>query len=185
MAGSLNGTSKQNAIRLDSSPPPPAAMDISNAPEDVLRMVLIALCQDPHQDDKAKKYLSQLNKRRQQQEKSKPDADATTTDDTTHDNGSHKRKAGSAIHVCTQCDNVFQEDENSSTACQYHQGYLGINYDSDVWDDWHEWMEQDTKENRLEYPEGFDWDCCDEDGLSEGCSRGWHSAPIPRARRAV
>jgi hypothetical protein len=32
----------------------------------------------------------------------------------------------------------------------------------------------DTEENRAQFPEGFIWDCCDENALSEGCETGQH-----------
>jgi hypothetical protein len=32
----------------------------------------------------------------------------------------------------------------------------------------------DTEENRAEFPEGFNWDCCGGDALSEGCETGQH-----------
>lgn len=47
-----------------------------------------------------------------------------------------------------------------------------------MWDDWDEgcFGEQDTEENREEYPDGFIWSCCDKDGTHPGCTRGPHRA---------
>ena len=46
--------------------------------------------------------------------------------------------------------------------------------------DW--WVDHDenchgpinTDKNREEFPEGFRYDCCDQDGTAEGCNRGNH-----------
>ncbi len=40
-------------------------------------------------------------------------------------NGNKRKADDSALLVCTQCDQVFTEDENSMTACRYHEGMSG------------------------------------------------------------
>lgn len=48
----------------------------------------------------------------------------------------------------------------------------------DAWPDWNEncFGEIDTPENRREYPEGFEWTCCQEPGNFRGCKVGRHRA---------
>lgn len=43
----------------------------------------------------------------------------------------------------------------------------------------------DTLENRRDFPQGFTWTCCDEDGSSEGCVHGEHRPAVPRKRRRI
>ncbi|KAI0913978.1 hypothetical protein F4823DRAFT_575134 [Ustulina deusta] len=58
------------------------------------------------------------------------------------------------------------------------KGELNVDYDSEVWDDHDEDCHGmiDTVENRVEFPEGFIWDCCGKLGYRGGCKRGRHDA---------
>jgi len=60
----------------------------------------------------------------------------------------------------------------------YKTDILEVDYDSDFWAD-HDIRRHglhDTEENRQEYPEGFIWNCCQEDGTSKGCKWSIHWA---------
>lgn len=100
--------------------------------------------------------------------------------------------------ICVQCSKVFYDEKNKATTCRYHPGTrlasfdrhpsscianpsrragtLDPAYDSDYRADYDEECHGaiDTPKMREECPEGFEWDCCNNDGLSPGCVRGWH-----------
>mmetsp|Transcript_25238 Transcript_25238/g.49153 ORF Transcript_25238/g.49153 Transcript_25238/m.49153 type:complete len:198 (-) Transcript_25238:664-1257(-) len=61
------------------------------------------------------------------------------------------------------------EDEDAE---MWHPGELEVEYDDPTWDDWDEDChgQIDTKTHRREYPEGFRWSCCNDDGTAEGCT---------------
>ena len=63
--------------------------------------------------------------------------------------------------------------DNSSDGNMYHPGSLDVDWDADFWADWDEDCHGviDTRSRRKEYPEGFIWSCCDQDGSSNGCTR--------------
>lgn len=50
--------------------------------------------------------------------------------------------------------------------------------DDDFWGDHYEDCDApiDTQEMREEYPEGFNWNCCDQVGTAPGCTKGHHYA---------
>lgn len=56
-------------------------------------------------------------------------------------------------------------------------GELEPDYDDDAWPDHDEDCHGpiDTDENRMEFPEGFIWSCCDKQGHRSGCTRGRHT----------
>lgn len=64
-------------------------------------------------------------------------------------------------------------------------GELEVDHEGDFWADHDEDCHGtiDTAEMRVEYPEGFIWDCCDELGDSEGCTVGKHEADPGRSQR--
>jgi len=49
--------------------------------------------------------------------------------------------------------------------------------EAEIWADTPEYHDNDTRENRKEFPEGFTWDCCDGDGEADGCVVGRHRGP--------
>lgn len=57
-------------------------------------------------------------------------------------------------------------------------------FDSDTWTDWDERCHGpcDTAENREQWPEGFMWSCCEEDGEAEGCKTGRHVEKVISAK---
>ncbi|KAI0550645.1 hypothetical protein F4679DRAFT_200268 [Xylaria curta] len=94
-----------------------------------------------------------------------------------HEKGT-KRKAESTIMICIQCQSPFYEEDNDDKACRYHDGYLEVDDTRDFWADHDEDCHGpiDTDENRVEFPEGFVWSCCDKLGYRSGCTRGRHDA---------
>jgi hypothetical protein len=66
-------------------------------------------------------------------------------------------------------------NENADTI-----GDLEVNYEA--FEDWDEDCHgpMDSKANRRDYPENFIWNCCDKDGLAEGCEQGEH---VPATRK--
>lgn len=55
-------------------------------------------------------------------------------------------------------------------------GELLVDDDGDFWADHDEDCHGtiDTDEMREEFPDGFQWDCCEENGESAGCQTGAH-----------
>jgi hypothetical protein len=55
-------------------------------------------------------------------------------------------------------------------------GELEVDWEGDFWADHDERCHGiiDSEESRKEHPEGFIWDCCDEEGDEEGCEVGEH-----------
>lgn len=157
---------------------------IISAPAENAKAVLIALCSD---DSSLRSRAHELL----------DDIDALRNESAPSDNQGVKRKADSTIAVCVQCQEPFYEDDNTSRACRYHSGSstaavrdviskliiilagnLLPDYDADVWADHDENCHGviDTDEMRMEFPDGFVWDCCDKPGHRRGCTRGRHDA---------
>lgn len=56
-------------------------------------------------------------------------------------------------------------------------GELLFDNASQVWQDWeYSEMDMDTMESRLDFPQGFKYDCCGGDGAAKGCKLGDHVA---------
>ncbi|TFK26739.1 hypothetical protein FA15DRAFT_679361 [Coprinopsis marcescibilis] len=76
---------------------------------------------------------------------------------------------------CMNCELEYdintRRDEHE---CSFHTGELEV--DEDGFADWDEKTHgpMDTPENRAQYPEEFEWTCCNENGTSRGCVRGEH-----------
>ncbi|KAI3343368.1 hypothetical protein F4824DRAFT_6230 [Ustulina deusta] len=188
----------RNTVTIDglrSSPPPapPDVVKITNAPEDIVRAVLIALCHDPLQEQKAMAYFAKLEGLRSKLNSEGINAGAGTGAETgdvnlgesneernggrcTNAKGSNKRRAISDIRICELCKEPFREDDNPSDACRHHPGNLDVNEEASVWEDWEDWRDgdQDSEESKTEYPEGYIWDCCQRSGESAGCALGSH-----------
>ncbi|KAI0437612.1 hypothetical protein F4803DRAFT_141738 [Xylaria telfairii] len=175
----------------------PDMAQLAAAPEDIVRAVLIALCQNAKQEQKALAHFKKLQQLRSEQLRHD---DNTATSSTATPHGSNgisngaggisggdptKRRAASEIRICDQCQQAFSEDDNPPDACSYHPGSLDIIDDASTWDDWDDacFGDQDTEQNREEYPQGFTWDCCNERGDSPGCTRESHFAEHTRPYR--
>ena len=122
-------------------PAPPDVLKIANAPEDVVRAVLIALCQDPMQKRKAMLHIEKLNKPKMLQGRSEivnagvgmRATNGSTNQGESDKESNHyscldvgetkkKRRAISEMAICEKCSEPFSEDTNSSEACWYHPG---------------------------------------------------------------
>lgn len=64
-------------------------------------------------------------------------------------------------------------------------GDLEADYESGVWADHDEKTHGpiDTEENREDYPEGFDWSCCDKPGDEPGCKVGHHHSLVDLSKK--
>ncbi|KAF9468177.1 hypothetical protein BDZ94DRAFT_1247374 [Collybia nuda] len=100
-----------------------------------------------------------------------------------------KRKTREVVprwETCANCDQDFDvHEEREDDECIFHPGDLEV--DEGSFADWDEDCHgpKDTSSNRRDYPENFQWTCCDKDGLSEGCVQGEHKSAAPRKRRRV
>lgn len=83
---------------------------IESAPEEFVRAVLIALCQNYSQERKAKEYFASLESKQAEDESG------------TKESQRNKRKRTSKIRICVQCKDAFKEEENEPEACPYHPG---------------------------------------------------------------
>jgi cytochrome c553 len=89
-------------------------------PDAKAKSILLALCfDDALLAKKAATFLSQINQR----EKMRPQITQATN---------VKRKAESAIEVCTRCHEPFYEDDNVPKSCTYHEGTCGCPIGIDV-----------------------------------------------------
>ncbi|KAF2646533.1 hypothetical protein P280DRAFT_464739 [Massarina eburnea CBS 473.64] len=82
--------------------------------------------------------------------------------------------------TCVQCENEFDTLTNGPESCKWHDGELEIDENAITWDDWDEGSagERHTDFNEKEFPEGFQWNCCDVQGdqLGKGCMKGPHKS---------
>ncbi|KAI1318976.1 hypothetical protein F5Y16DRAFT_391453, partial [Xylariaceae sp. FL0255] len=138
-----------------------------NAPESLVRSILLSLCADADIRDQA---IRALNKIEALQSGSGVDDEHGT---------SKKRKAESDIQMCVQCREPFDADHNGTQSCRYHPGDLEFDDDASVWDSI-EFGEgrlgPEDPEMKDEVPEGFKWGCCSMNGEAAGCMLGPHMA---------
>ncbi|KAI0388961.1 hypothetical protein F5Y17DRAFT_463203 [Xylariaceae sp. FL0594] len=133
-----------------------------NAPDYVVRSVLVALCENSISRSGPKSCCRSLRGRiswvKSVMETKKAAA------------------AGLKVEVEVECDEPFDPSDNHHRTCVFHPGELECDWYSEEWADWDENCHGpiDTKENRLDYPNGFTWDCCDRPGSRRGCTRGRH-----------
>ncbi|EPE09533.1 caib baif family enzyme [Ophiostoma piceae UAMH 11346] len=139
---------------------------VEKAPSHVALQVLKALCKDdPKICEKAAALIDLAMK------VSATGADLSLT---------RKRLAeDKKLKFCERCETVYGPNEAMGPGvCVAHEGELTVDWDGDVWADHDENCHGpiDTEEHRIEYPEGFLWDCCEEvNGDTPGCSKlDWH-----------
>ncbi len=77
------------------------------ASDATIRAVLIALCSDKDIQEKALGYLTKLEPLALSAAKAFPNV---------------KRKAVSGLSICVQCEEAFDEVDNTTKDCQYHSG---------------------------------------------------------------
>ncbi|KAI1306635.1 hypothetical protein F5Y03DRAFT_136117 [Xylaria venustula] len=146
---------------------------LANAPPEILRAVLIALCKDPYQKRKAISYFTKLEALESKQRQAVGTGSSSA-------NRPNKRRADSELAICTNCKEPFSADDNPPDACRYHPGYMEKNPESSDWDDWPEY-DSESEENKEDYPEGYLWDCCEQPGDSVGCTRASHEGLYKKA----
>ncbi|KAG9666876.1 hypothetical protein KCU95_g18230, partial [Aureobasidium melanogenum] len=77
--------------------------------------------------------------------------------------------------MCKHCKEEFDVTDNGEEDCQYHDENLEIYWEGDFWadhdEDCHGTIDLDLAE---EFPEGFVWTCCMENGEHEGRKIGPH-----------
>ncbi|KAK5191249.1 hypothetical protein LTR92_008968 [Exophiala xenobiotica] len=102
------------------------------------------------------------------------------------ENGGSRKRVRKAFEICCQCEEEYDVLENKETKglCVYHPGEKYLDVDSDLWDDHDPKCHGNPQdfEDDPEYGEGFMWDCCDEDGTTEGCTTSKHR-PAQSKRR--
>jgi hypothetical protein len=78
---------------------------------------------------------------------------------------------------CGRCGRLCTGKTHSKNGtCVYHDGYLEVVDDPDVWPDHDEDCHGriDSTELRCDFPENYTWSCCGEDGNQIGCIEGEH-----------
>ncbi|KAI0473060.1 hypothetical protein GGR56DRAFT_596191 [Xylariaceae sp. FL0804] len=140
---------------------------IIDAPEHLVRAILVALCDDSLQRKKVIGYLDKAN--------ALPPMNCT---DAAGGENPLKRKAEAEIKICVQCQEPYYATANGPQACLYHPGELEIDDESSTWNDWDDNVngEQDCPDNRVDLPDGFMWNCCLKAQTKGGCTRGQHEA---------
>ncbi|KXX77416.1 hypothetical protein MMYC01_206057 [Madurella mycetomatis] len=133
-----------------------------------VRAILIALCDDGDVRRKALDYCEQLT--RSLGSSAAPKRKHTPSHEPEPD-----------IAICVQCEYAFTKSDNTRKECQYHNGSLEPDYDSEFWADHDENCHGviDSDFCREEYPEGFIWSCCDKIGTEPGCRFSRHQCSHP------
>ncbi|THW03032.1 hypothetical protein D6D24_10743 [Aureobasidium pullulans] len=84
-----------------------------------------------------------------------------------------KTKPGQPRYLkCENCEKEFDVTENIKDSCNYHEGELETNDDFWVDDDQYDHDPSyplESEYHRKTFPEGFIWDCCDEQLDAPGC----------------
>ncbi|KAK8024572.1 hypothetical protein PG993_012638 [Apiospora rasikravindrae] len=89
----------------------------------------------------------------------------------------------SRYEPCQNCKKVFDVTQNTKKSCRYHDGELNIDEEVFPDDDDVQYrpdsIDVETDWRREEWPEGFIWDCCDQDCNNKGCIVERHVAAKP------
>ncbi|KAF3770035.1 hypothetical protein M406DRAFT_325508 [Cryphonectria parasitica EP155] len=158
---------------------------VLSAPEPLAHSVLVALCDDNHIQTLALQYLTELQDYAAALDRAPSKmGDASGGEGggggpgSSNPNPLKRKSIAQPPQLCIQCKRAFTLGDNSPTACLHHTGEMDINRDSEVWDDWDEdvYGMHDSPESKAEYPEGFTWSCCKENGTRPGCTKGYHLA---------
>jgi hypothetical protein len=72
---------------------------------------------------------------------------------------------------CTVCGETFNLLERNDEECSYHPEEPRINWESECWADTEPGVHDMSFSS---FPEGYIYDCCGENGESEGCETGAH-----------
>ena len=107
-------------------PPPALALDepdfdhLSQAPEPLVRAILMTLCDDDRVKAKALRYFDRLLRFESESQDGPEDLRSPTSGVPTK-NPRKRRKTGDP-KICVQCDSIFLEEENQFGICKYHAG---------------------------------------------------------------
>ncbi len=97
------------------------------------------------------------------------------------------------FETCIQCNEEYNVLQNDKESCTWHPGTALLcfiitvlklagsrepDYESEVWDDWDEDCHGRILDQEDEFPEGFIWRCCEENGIHEGCELGRHRRQV-------
>ncbi|KAJ6785703.1 hypothetical protein PWT90_08711 [Aphanocladium album] len=121
--------------------------------ESHLRAILVALCDDAHTRNKIVDMASKL----------------TTAPSSC---------GGADQAICIQCNEAFSILTPQQGHCRFHPGEMSPDYEDETWADTDENIHGpiDTEENKAEWPDAFNWDCCEQRGSAAGCEVGPHRA---------
>ncbi|KAK7535850.1 uncharacterized protein J3D65DRAFT_626472 [Phyllosticta citribraziliensis] len=147
---------------------------INTADLERLQTVLINICQESEVSKAlvSKQLLTETS-----------DSDESTTKNQ-KESAPPRGKKRPRYAVCSLCREEFDVTQNSKTACKYHDEELEPT-DDDFWADHDEDCHGpiDDEENKVNFPEGFVWSCCEGQADSEGCKTGWHEEKTNSGRR--
>ncbi|KAF3908269.1 hypothetical protein AA313_de0205300 [Arthrobotrys entomopaga] len=140
---------------------------ILTASEDDVKTVLYTLCKESKIRTKVLEQLDKLQKAENPKKRKHSPSSKT-------------------LPKCTVCNQRFDESKNTGKSCKWHPGNREVDFEADCWDDM---WEDDIKafdfhaEDVLnEWPEGYKWDCCDEDGDHAGCMEGPHKVGSEKSK---
>ncbi|CAK5269276.1 unnamed protein product [Mycena citricolor] len=85
--------------------------------------------------------------------------------------------------TCENCGESYDVNSAAQDACVFHPGEMEA-----VEERFPDWDEQchgpmDTQENQQEYPENFDWSCCEAAGDANGCVKSRHTPAVSKNKR--
>ncbi|KAK1832243.1 hypothetical protein QBC39DRAFT_349017 [Podospora conica] len=147
--------------------------EINNAPDDVLRATLVALCNNDNALRDRVTAVFRVAANAATKKRKAKDRDAADDQELPQ---SRRRKL-EGLRVCVMCEGAYLESENHSKACWHHPDEAEMDPESYAWDDFpDEFMERDTEEHRKQWPHGFMYMCCENDLETPGCRWGKHYA---------
>ena len=111
----------------------------------------------------------------QGEEDDEDEYDAGVVTQSSHPRGLLPSMARPRYARCDNCKEEFDVTDNvDDEGCIYHDGELEVNEEMFADHDEDCRGPMDTKQNRRDFPEGFAWSCCNEDGSNAGCLMGQH-----------
>lgn len=130
-----------------------------------MHSVLVALCDDDRVQARALRYLAELQSYAAKLAGGGSPPTDTNANASGREGRPRKRKRPASepdqlgMQLCIQCKHAFTPADNSSKACFYHDGELGILEDHALWADWDAGVGRayDSPENQEDHPEGFAW----------------------------
>ncbi|KAK6537393.1 hypothetical protein TWF694_011580 [Orbilia ellipsospora] len=141
---------------------------ILTASEDHVKTVLYTLCKESNLRIKVLEQLEKLQKAENPKKR--------------------KHSETKTLPKCTVCNQQFDESKNTAKSCKWHPGNREVDFEADCWVDmWEDDIKAFDFEDEdvvSEWPEGYRWDCCDEDGDHAGCMEGPHKGASAKSKSA-